>query len=1177
MANTTIKITQLQNIGNGLAGNTLLPVVNTTGTAITQKVTVGNVANFIMGQAGNTLSPAFLSTLAYSVVNAAQPNITSVGTLSINTLKISGGTNGYVIQTDGSGNLSWTAQTGNAGNGTPGGSNTQVQFNDSGAFGGNTGFTFNKTTGIFTSPFLAGNGNGLSNIQGANVSGLGNIATANFDGNTSNVLHGDGTWSADQTTYGNSNVVTLLSAFGSNTITTTGNISGGNLVTGGQVVASGNVSSGTGLTTGGFLSVDGNTDLHNTIVTGNLSATGNITASYVLGNGSQLTNIAGANVSGFVPNANVANTAFAVAAANVIGLGNIATLSLSGSTSNVLYGNGIFAPVNVGNLSQISNGNSNVTLTDTNSNVYINTNGGTQKQWIFDTVGNLRTPGNVDIYGAINFPQQVSNINWSTYNIELSQYGRITTNVDFFANANVIGAQYLKGDGSNISNIAVANIVGLGNIATISLTGSTSNVLFGNGTFAAVPAPTVSQDITSNGAMSIMTYDGNLKYVSYATVEPSTGNIAGGNISATGNITANNLGNISSINIDGSNTNVLYGNGVFAAVAGGNANTGNVTFNDINIIGTGNLKLQPDSANANAYLDIFLTAGPDIHIAGNGETVILGTDNFANVAVNVNGNVSIQAGDANGTHTWIFDTTGDINIPPNAASFGTGRIQSANGYPTLLAYGSGSHGGPELTWADTDDVNDLGNANVLRNTMYINESGLWVGMNENLVANTFAGTWNFTPNGTIIFPTLEVDLHNGGVQTGQVLQFGNSSQQAIITGPTPSANVDAQRIIIQGQRGNGELSEGGDVYVWAGDADTNGGDIKIYAGNADNVAAGTGGYVNIDGGDGFDNGGGITLTGGISANGYGGTVNITGGSGELGGGAASLQGGYGGNGQGGAVQIVGGGGNSQASYGNVEIGSGTYNWLFDNSGNLTLPTSGHIIVSGGIVGGGASPAPYISGFDSIGALEFTNGNSNVTVTANTSSWTFGTNGNLTLPEGGIVTNNIPPVTFDILYQYDDLEWDGITVTFTNASSTYMLGVLALMQAGDPITLVGPGGPISTTVAIPYTGGSAGYFTVTEANSPIQITQFTLPNRLTSVNGVTLTTNAKNYLFTEAGVTQSPVLTVDTLPSGQYAVAGFRAFVSDANLAPVGNFGAIVGNSGSNTVCVWCDGTNWRIG
>ncbi len=34
--------------------------------------------------------------------------------------------------------------------GTPGGSNTQVQFNDSSAFGGNSGFTFDKSTGIAT-------------------------------------------------------------------------------------------------------------------------------------------------------------------------------------------------------------------------------------------------------------------------------------------------------------------------------------------------------------------------------------------------------------------------------------------------------------------------------------------------------------------------------------------------------------------------------------------------------------------------------------------------------------------------------------------------------------------------------------------------------------------------------------------------------------------------------------------------------------------------------------------------------------------------------------------------------------------------------------------------------------------------------------------------------------------
>ncbi len=238
MANTTIKITQLQNIGNGLATNTLLPVVNTTSTAITQKVTVGNVANFTLNQAGNLLPAARLANLAYSVVNAAQPNITSVGTLNINTLKISGGTNGYVLQTDGTGNLSWTAGGGGGGNGSPGGSNTQVQFNDDGDFSGSVDFTFDSTsselsvTNISASDVviendltvsgniigaikisaenIEGNGANLSNISGANVdgevgfaevansvalanvTGIGNIATIDLDGNSANILYGNG-------------------------------------------------------------------------------------------------------------------------------------------------------------------------------------------------------------------------------------------------------------------------------------------------------------------------------------------------------------------------------------------------------------------------------------------------------------------------------------------------------------------------------------------------------------------------------------------------------------------------------------------------------------------------------------------------------------------------------------------------------------------------------------------------------------------------------------------------------------------------------------------------------------------------------------------------------------------------------------------------------------------------
>jgi hypothetical protein len=59
------------------------------------------------------------------------------------------GSANYVLSTNGAGTLSWVAQSG--GGGTPGGTDTQVQFNDGGStFGGDSGLTYNKTTDMLT-------------------------------------------------------------------------------------------------------------------------------------------------------------------------------------------------------------------------------------------------------------------------------------------------------------------------------------------------------------------------------------------------------------------------------------------------------------------------------------------------------------------------------------------------------------------------------------------------------------------------------------------------------------------------------------------------------------------------------------------------------------------------------------------------------------------------------------------------------------------------------------------------------------------------------------------------------------------------------------------------------------------------------------------------------------------
>lgn len=117
------------------AGNITTPgTIGTTNLNVTGNGSL--TGNTIIGSAGNLIINGNL--------NASNSSNVFLG--SVTNVKITGGINGYVLSTDGAGNLSWAAGGGGGGNGTPGGSNTQVQYNDSGAFGGSAFFTFNEAT-----------------------------------------------------------------------------------------------------------------------------------------------------------------------------------------------------------------------------------------------------------------------------------------------------------------------------------------------------------------------------------------------------------------------------------------------------------------------------------------------------------------------------------------------------------------------------------------------------------------------------------------------------------------------------------------------------------------------------------------------------------------------------------------------------------------------------------------------------------------------------------------------------------------------------------------------------------------------------------------------------------------------------------------------------------------------
>ena len=101
---------------------------------------------------------------------------------NISNVVITGGTNGFYIQTDGVGNLSWVVG-GGTGNGVVGGANTQIQFNNEGNFAGNVNFTFDKVTSNVTvpewinSPLQNNNAymTGWTNSRVSNVSNISNV------------------------------------------------------------------------------------------------------------------------------------------------------------------------------------------------------------------------------------------------------------------------------------------------------------------------------------------------------------------------------------------------------------------------------------------------------------------------------------------------------------------------------------------------------------------------------------------------------------------------------------------------------------------------------------------------------------------------------------------------------------------------------------------------------------------------------------------------------------------------------------------------------------------------------------------------------------------------------------------------------------------------------------------
>jgi hypothetical protein len=226
--------------------------------------------------------------------------------------------------------------------GTPGGANTNVQFNDASTFGGNANFTYDKVTNTLTAGIISStnNGNG-TNFKVGDDAWLGDINTAD-----TLRLSGQQNGANGYIVFGNSDATGRLGRAGTGPLTyagafsATGNITGGNLITAGIVSVTGNIIGNRvaiGAGTAAAPSIQFSNDVAADtgfywISDGNIGVTtnGTLRATFLDTGLSVVGNVTGGNLSG----TSIVGTLTTAAQTNITSVGTLGSLAVTGNTTS---------------------------------------------------------------------------------------------------------------------------------------------------------------------------------------------------------------------------------------------------------------------------------------------------------------------------------------------------------------------------------------------------------------------------------------------------------------------------------------------------------------------------------------------------------------------------------------------------------------------------------------------------------------------------------------------------------------------------------------------------------------------------------------------------------------------------------------------------------------------------
>jgi hypothetical protein len=546
---------------------------------------------------------------------------------------------------------------GGGGNGTPGGSNSQVQFNQAGNFGGSANLTFNSATGTLTAVSIAGNGAGLTNITGSNV--VGEVANATYATSA-----GSATTAATVTTNAQPNITsvgTLTSIASSGNISTTGNVTGNYFV--------GNGSQLTGISASSNRIFNGTSNVE--IAT----ASGNVTISAAAGNTWTFDTSGALTLPGATAGENIATQSGYITVGNLL-IGQGGALFNSNNDSWALYGNlsdpgtTIFIP------SDADAGNGLALYFENQiSNVEIRS-GGT---WAFNTDGTTTFPGNI-----IN-----SNANpitvWST-----NSSGLLWRDSAGGAPGQPVQTTITAGNGTATITVSTG-VLAVQSQKTWTFN-TAGNIIFPDTTVQTTAYPGTSTSFSVSGNVT----GGN---VLTGGLVSATGNITGGNLNATGLSLSGNV--ISTIN---STANIITTGNIRAGnLIGSNLTATRVPFVGTNGVITDSIVMYTDQPNQLLYV-----GGGGAYIGGTGGfgtvnatrhegSTMTATGNITGGNIRTGGSVSATANVTGGNLLTggLISATGNItggNVTTTGAVYSNFNTNTAN-TASFNATGGNTKGG----------------------------------------------------------------------------------------------------------------------------------------------------------------------------------------------------------------------------------------------------------------------------------------------------------------------------------------------------------------------------------------------------------------------------------------------------------------------------------------------------